>query len=113
MSRRVHPLPRQETTEAGALQLDHQHVSLYERQREDADRQLAHGSDGATDIAIPATTSLEIFHGLERVPQGWRLARLTAAGAVTFVVRETARSKTTLTLRNDNAIAITIRLEVF
>lgn len=86
-----------------------------DRAYHDNERALVKARDGSVDLTLRASGTTVFTHGFGRQLQGWRFIDITAtAGTVLGTMPyRTAWDATTITFRNDNAAAVTVRLEVF
>lgn len=113
MARRVVPVPRQVDPSTELFRRAEDQERLVRTRQPDADRTVAKTDAGGNQHTIPTASSLAIYHHLGRQPSGWRIADLTATGAVVGWLRRTAWDAETITLRNDTGVTVTIKLEVF
>lgn len=64
-------------------------------------------------VAFAGGETKTISHGLGRTPKGWMVLSFRASAAVGRVPRETARSKSTITIANDSGNAFTCDLWIY
>jgi hypothetical protein len=102
------PLPLQQDREAEALKRDSDRRVDFGRGQHDADRAVAKAANGDETITIPAAGTRVVFHGLGRLPRGWRILDKDKVGDIWRTAWDTEQ----MTLETDAAGDITIRLEV-
>ncbi len=112
-ARRVIPLPHMPEARAGAVKRALEQRERADRAVHDNEREIARAASGAMDIKIPPQSKSRALHKLDRPPIGWRLIDITAAGTIAGPIYRVGWDKSSITLQNDNAIAVTVRVEVF
>jgi hypothetical protein len=81
MSRKRPPLPMQPTREGEALRQGISSQEDFDRTRHDVDNTPAQSVSGASSVVLTAFTDVKIYHGLGRIPTGWRIIDITGGGA--------------------------------
>ena len=94
----------------------HQQARRDERAQHDCEKVIARNAAGDEVVLMGAGSSVKLYHSHGR-PVRWRLVRLVAGATVAGPIYESAavgsNDGKTLTLVNDNAIAVTVVVEVF
>lgn len=110
------PLPRKGDHVADAAVHAHKQARRDEKAQHDAEKQLARNAAGQEDVTIGAGSTTKFYHSLGR-PVRWRILSLRAAGTIAGPPYESTAAGTndgkTITITNDNAVAVTFVLEVF
>ncbi len=65
------------------------------------------------EYTIASGDDRKFFHGLGRLPQGWRLTDCYATAGINRQIRRSDWDTETITLANDSGVDVTIRLEVW
>ena len=106
------PVARHEDREVQALATSMDHAADGVRLQVDSAATPVAQANGNPEVTLAAGASMEIFHHLGREPQRFRYCVWIAAGVVDGSVVRTASDKTSITLRNDATVTVTIRVEV-
>ncbi len=76
-------------------------------------RNLGLSAGRTLSIEIDASSSKKVQHGLGRYPVGWIVTDFVADAAINRYLRRTAWDAQSITLANDAATAITLKVLVF
>lgn len=110
------PQPRERDYKRDAPAREHAQRARDAKREHDCEKQIARGADGKEEVTLGASSTAKFFHTLGR-PARWRIVRLVAAATIAGPIYESSavghNDGKTLTLTNDNAIAVTLVVEVF
>lgn len=96
------PLPGQADAAAQQSADEHGRRNLFSRGRPDADLQLARTAAGVDAVTITAGGSAVLYHGMNRLPQGWYLVDVSTA--VDLPLYRSAWTTTTITIQNPGSV---------
>lgn len=108
------PIPRRGQYLDDAAGRAHQQARRDERSQYDCERQLARNVNGSTITGVAAGSSVKMFHTLGRPIDGCHIQLISAATvAGPLYELEGSNDGKSITIVNDNAQAVTMRVEVY